>query len=85
MEVELWGMIGLRLWCAKVAVRAMLAAHESARRDGTEFTEDASLFFHYAQEPVRILAGMDHNIKITVPTDTVTAEAIYADMIGRRS
>jgi 2-C-methyl-D-erythritol 4-phosphate cytidylyltransferase len=63
----------------------LLAAHESARRDGTEFTEDASLFFHYAGEPVRILPGMDHNIKITVPTDTVTAEAIYADMIGRRS
>lgn len=61
----------------------LLAAHEAARRDGARFTEDAGLFFHYTGEPVRILEGSDHNIKITVPTDTVTAEAIYADVIGR--
>ena len=63
----------------------LLRAHEQARTDGREFTEDASLYFEYTGEPVRILPGMDHNIKITVPTDTVTAEAIYADLIGRRS
>lgn len=63
----------------------LLAAHEAARRDGADFTEDASLYFHYTHEPVRILPGQDHNIKITVATDTVTAEAIYADLIGRRS
>jgi 2-C-methyl-D-erythritol 4-phosphate cytidylyltransferase len=62
----------------------LLAAHESARADGVEFTEDASLFFEYTGERVRILPGSDHNIKITVPTDTVVAEAIYADLIGRR-
>jgi 2-C-methyl-D-erythritol 4-phosphate cytidylyltransferase len=63
----------------------LLAGHEAARRDGVTFTEDAGLFFRYIGEPVRILAGSDHNIKITVPTDTVTAEAIYADVVGRRS
>ncbi len=63
----------------------LLAAHESARREDVFFTEDAGLFFHYAGEPVRILPGSDENIKITVPTDTVTAEAIYADIIGRGS
>jgi 2-C-methyl-D-erythritol 4-phosphate cytidylyltransferase len=63
----------------------LLAAHEAARHDDREFTEDASLFHVYTGEPVRILRGMDHNIKITVPTDTVTAEAIYADIIGRRA
>lgn len=63
----------------------LLAAHEAARRDGVEFTEDASLYFEYVKEPVRILEGQDYNIKITVPTDTVTAEAIYADLIGRRA
>jgi 2-C-methyl-D-erythritol 4-phosphate cytidylyltransferase len=63
----------------------LLAAHEAARRDDATFTEDAGLFFHYAGEPVRILPGSDENIKITVPTDTVTAEAIYADMLGRGS
>ena len=64
--------------------RARLAeAHEAARRDGARFTEDASLFHRYAGERVRILPGSDRNIKITVPTDIVTAEAIYADVIGR--
>lgn len=63
----------------------LMAAHEAARADGREFTEDASLFFAYQEDRVRILPGMDHNIKITVPTDTVTAEAIYADLMGRRS
>ena len=63
----------------------LLAGHEAARRDGAIFTEDAGLFFKYVGEPVRILAGSDQNIKVTVPTDTVTAEAIYADVLGRRS
>ena len=61
----------------------LVAAHEAARRDGTSFTEDASLFHRYAGERVRILPGSERNIKITVPTDVVTAEAIYADVIGR--
>lgn len=61
----------------------LLAAHESARRDDGSFTEDASLFHHYTGEPVRILPGSERNVKITVPTDIVVAEAIYADMIGR--
>ena len=59
-------------------------AHDAARRDGATFTEDASLFFRYADAPVRILAGSERNLKITVPTDLVIAEAIYADMVGRR-
>lgn len=63
----------------------LLAAHEAARRDGLEFTEDAGLFHHYDAGPVRILRGSDENIKITVPTDVVTAEAIYADFLGRGS
>lgn len=59
-------------------------AHDAARRDGVTFTEDASLFFRYAGGPVRILAGSDRNVKITVPTDLIIAEAIYADLVGRR-
>ena len=62
---------------------ALMAAHEAARRDGAQFTEDASLFFHYAKAPVRILPGSDTNIKITVPSDIVIAEAMYADALGR--
>ena len=61
----------------------LMAAHEAARLDAASFTEDASLFHRYAGEPVRILPGSERNIKITLPTDIVTAEAIYADLIGR--
>ena len=63
----------------------LLEAHRAARDEGQEFTEDASLFYQHTGEPVRILPGSDVNIKITVPTDTVVAEAIYADLIGRRT
>ncbi len=59
-------------------------AHDAARRDEAQFTEDASLFFRYANAPVRILAGSERNLKITVPTDLIVAEALYADMVGRR-
>ena len=61
----------------------LAAAHEEARRDAAHFTEDASLFHRYADARVRILPGSERNLKITVPTDIVTAEAIYADVIGR--
>jgi D-ribitol-5-phosphate cytidylyltransferase len=62
---------------------ALASAHEAARAAGTRFTEDASLFHQFAGAPVRILPGSERNIKITVPSDIVTAEAIYADSIGR--
>ncbi len=67
----------------KFDAAALLAAHEAARRDDVIFTEDASLFFHYADAPVRILPGSEMNIKITVPTDIVIAEAMYVDALGR--
>jgi 2-C-methyl-D-erythritol 4-phosphate cytidylyltransferase len=61
----------------------LLAAHEAARADGTQFTEDASLFVHHSGEKVRILPGNERNVKITVPADIVMAEALYADLVGR--
>ena len=61
----------------------LLRAHEAARAEGTTFTEDAGLFHQYIGEPVRILRGSDANIKITVPSDSVTAEALYAESLGR--
>lgn len=67
----------------KFDARALQAAHEAAARDGATFTEDASLFFHYAGEPVRILPGSERNLKITVPTDLLIAEALHADLVGR--
>ena len=60
-------------------------AHETARRESKVFTEDASLFVHYTDAPVRILPGSERNLKITVPTDLIIAEAIYADLVGRNA
>jgi len=62
---------------------ALRGAHAAAVRDGATFTEDASLFYHYTGARVRILAGSERNLKITVPTDLIIAEAIYADLVGR--
>ena len=63
----------------------LLEAHEKARADGSQFTDDASLFLHHTGGKVRILQGNDRNVKITVPTDIVVAEGLYADFIGRGS
>ena len=68
----------------KFDARLLRDAHDAARRDHATFTEDASLFFRYADAPVRVLPGSDRNLKITVPTDLIVAEALYADLVGRR-
>ena len=63
----------------------LLAAHEAAATDGARVHRGREPVLRVREEPVRILPGIEHNIKITVPTDTVTAEAIYHDLMGRRS
>lgn len=67
----------------KFDARELQAAHAAAARDGAAFTEDASLFFHYTGDRVRILPGSERNLKITVPTDLIIAEALHADLVGR--
>lgn len=59
----------------------LLYAHECARQDSEEFTEDASLYFHYFQSPIAILEGFEENIKITKPIDRIIAEAIYKNSV----
>lgn len=62
----------------------LMQAHEKARAEGLEFTEDASLLFHYEQSQIRILEGSEKNIKITEPTDLIIGEAIYNEyVLGR--
>ena len=65
----------------KFPVKKLLYAHECAREDGHEFTEDASLYFHYFQSNITILKGSEYNIKITKPIDRKIAEAIYKETI----
>src|SRR5690606_35023468 len=49
----------------------LLYAHLCAKGDNLEFTEDASLYFHYFQTDIKILKGNENNIKITKPIDRV--------------
>lgn len=63
---------------------ALLRAHELARQEGRDFTEDASMVFEYRTGKVRILEGSEKNIKITDPTDLTIGEAIYSEyVLGR--
>lgn len=57
----------------------ILSAHEQARQDNLEFTEDASLHFHYHHSKIKVLTGNEYNIKITKPIDRKIAEVIYKD------
>lgn len=59
----------------------LLYAHECAREEQLEFTEDASLYFHYYKTDIRILKGNEYNIKITKPIDRKIAETIYKESI----
>ncbi|MEN2767358.1 IspD/TarI family cytidylyltransferase [Ornithinibacillus xuwenensis] len=65
----------------KYSTKKLLYAHECAREDKLEFTEDASLFFHYYKSDIQILQGSEYNIKITKPIDRKIAEAIYRESI----
>ncbi|WP_042143665.1 2-C-methyl-D-erythritol 4-phosphate cytidylyltransferase [Paucisalibacillus sp. EB02] len=65
----------------KFNTKKLLYAHECAREDILDFTEDASLYFHYFSSEIRILKGSEYNIKITKPIDRKIAEAIYKDSI----
>jgi len=68
----------------KFDAKQLMAAHESARAEGIEFTEDASMLFHYQKSQIRILEGSERNIKITEPTDLIIGEAIYNEyVLGR--
>jgi len=68
----------------KFDAAALRRAHELARQEGREFTEDASMVFHYDTGRVRILEGSEKNIKITDPTDLTIGEAIYSEyVLGR--
>lgn len=64
--------------------RMLLDAHECARKEQREFTEDASLLFYYTHTPIKILQGTPINIKITNSVDLLTGEIIYKEyIIGR--
>lgn len=60
---------------------SLLAAHNKAKEEGKEFTEDASVLFEYSDEDISILKGSEYNIKLTTPVDMIIGEQIYRDYI----
>ncbi|SFS52141.1 IspD/TarI family cytidylyltransferase [Marininema halotolerans] len=59
----------------------LMEAHQRADQEKRDFTEDASLFFHYQKEKVAVLEGTEFNIKITKPIDQKIGEIIYKEYI----
>ncbi|MCS1351053.1 2-C-methyl-D-erythritol 4-phosphate cytidylyltransferase [Mechercharimyces sp. CAU 1602] len=59
----------------------LLASHRQAITDGSSFTEDVSLFFHYQKGQVKVMPGTEYNIKITRPIDQKIGEVIYKEYI----
>jgi 2-C-methyl-D-erythritol 4-phosphate cytidylyltransferase len=81
--MERSGLVNVQL-PQKFDANALRRAHELARQEGREFTEDAGMVFHYETGRVRILEGSEKNIKITDPTDLTIGEAIYSQyVLGR--
>ncbi len=58
--------------------RLILAAHEKAREEGWEVTDDGSMMEQMG-ERIRVVKGSYDNIKITTPEDVVVAEAIFRE------
>ena len=69
----------------KFETRLLKNAHEKALKEGNEFTEDASMVFHYYPEiPIEICKGMEYNVKLTTRIDLLVGEQIYDDVFRRR-
>jgi len=66
----------------KFAYAPLVKAHADAAAAGESYTEDASLFYARGGGEVKILVGSERNLKITHPSDLITAEALYADWRG---
>lgn len=68
-----------RLWAIQTPqafrLSALKQAHERARREKRQATDDAALMEHMGWG-VHVVRGTDDNIKITTPTDLALAEAI---------
>ena len=58
----------------------ILEAHEKARAEGWEVTDDAAMVERMGGT-VRVVEGSYDNIKITTPEDIVLAEAVYQNLI----
>lgn len=69
----------------KFETRMLKEAHEKAKAEGREFTEDAGMVYLYHPEtPIKVVEGMDYDLKLTTRIDMLAGEQIYKDVFSRR-
>lgn len=68
----------------KFNTKTLLQAHNIAKENNEQFTEDASMISTYKLDNVKILNGTSYNIKITEPIDFLLGEMIYKETIRGR-
>lgn len=69
----------------KFLTKDLYYAHTQAINDEKIFTEDAGMVFTYLKsQKVKVLQGMDYNIKLTTPMDLLTGEIIYKEHFARK-
>lgn len=60
-------------------------AHEKAFAEKINFTEDASLLFYYFPDiTIKVMEGMEYDIKLTTRQDLLLGELIYEETFRRR-
>jgi 2-C-methyl-D-erythritol 4-phosphate cytidylyltransferase len=69
----------------KFETQLLKEAHEKARSEQKEFTEDASMVFNYfPQTKIKVCEGMEYDIKLTTRIDMLAGEQIYKEFFVRR-
>lgn len=69
----------------KFEARLLKEVHDRAAAEGREFTEDAGMIYLYHPEvPIKVVKGMDYDIKLTTRIDMLAGEQIYDDVFRRR-
>jgi len=68
----------------KFLTKDLKNAHEKAKAENREFTEDAGMVYYYEKSNIEIVKGSNFNIKITEPIDMLYGDIIYKEYIARR-
>ncbi len=68
----------------KFETKLLLEAHEKARSEKKQFTEDASVLYYYEKAEIKTLKGSEYNLKITEPLDLIVGEILYKENLIRK-
>ena len=69
----------------KFETRLLSECHEQASAEGRKFTEDAGMVhFYHPEIPIKVVEGMDYDIKLTTRIDMLAGEQIYDEIFRMR-